>query len=121
LLFLFIFSSVAENYWGDEITVRAKKTNLTHYDYIYFSIEALSTIGYGDAAADNSRVGVQSMMVTYLVSFLFRPVSEFLFYELFCYLYELYENHHRDAVPVVVNQIDNVEDANETHENDNIQ
>jgi hypothetical protein len=59
-------------------------------------------------------------MVTYLVSFLFRPVSEFLFYELFCYLYELYENHHRDAVPVVVNQIDNVEDANETHENDNM-
>jgi hypothetical protein len=75
---LYTFAFVAEKYWGEEITVRAKKTNLNRYDYIYFSIEALSTIGDGDAAADNSRVGVQSMMVTYLASFLFRPVGEFI-------------------------------------------
>jgi hypothetical protein len=54
------------------------------------------------------------MMVTYLASFLFRPVSEFILYEFLCYLSLLCVKHLRDAVPVVVNQIDNVEDANET-------
>jgi hypothetical protein len=44
---LYTFAFVAEKYWGEEITVRAKKTNLNRYDYIYFSIEALSTIGMG--------------------------------------------------------------------------
>jgi hypothetical protein len=34
-------------------------------------LEALSTIGYGDAATDNSRVRVERMMVTYLASVLF--------------------------------------------------
>jgi hypothetical protein len=110
LSFVSIFASFVEKYWGEEITVRAQKTNLTHIDYLYFSIEALGTVGYGDAAANNSRVGSLSLIITSIVPILFRPVSEFIIYEFFCYLYLLSNNRLRDF-SVVVQGEDDADDA----------
>jgi hypothetical protein len=107
--------------WGNEIVVEGRKEeNLTHADYLYFAIEGVSTVGYGDATASRSLTGYWTLSLGYILSILFRPVSELVIYELVCYLIRFYHENHRE---IVVDQIgdggivnDNLEENNtETH------
>jgi hypothetical protein len=75
---------------------------------------------YGDATASRSLTGYWTLSLGYILSLLFRPVSEHVIYELICYLIRFYHENHREIVVGLIGDggivNDNLEENNtETH------
>lgn len=98
IFFLYLFAYCVKRYWGGHIDVIGnKKENLTNVDYLYLTAELISTVGYGDATATNSKVAYHSMLVSIIVSIFVRPLSVSI-YEYIWYLIELYQDQQRDTI-----------------------